>query len=92
MIYNLILFSTKMASLRTAFVQTYQTGHACFSLFTSFSCLLSLTCDDRPQDSAPPLSPKTHTLKSTFEKINHELNINKNRSSWLQSTHANSLV
>ena len=82
-----------MASLRTAFVQTYQTGHACFSFFTSFSCLLTLTCDDRSaQDTSPPLSPRQTTVNSSFKCIRDHLKISQQRATWLSTRPRHSLL
>lgn len=80
-----------MASLRTAFLQTYQTGHTCFSLLTSLSCLYQLSCDDRPQETTSSITPKM-SLASSFAQFDHQLSLSKKMSSWMAETQCSSLV
>lgn len=82
-----------MASLRTAFVQTYSAGNACLSFLHSISSLLSLTYDDRSsQEANSNKMLLTPSVSHSFKKIENSLQTDKDRSNRLQFFSNPSLV
>ena len=63
-----------MASLRTAFMQTYASGNACLSFLHSLSSLLSLNYDDRSaQETSHSHMLLTPSVSKSFKKIKQSL-------------------
>ena len=74
-----------MASLRTAFMQTYSSSNSCLSFLHSLSSLLSLNYDDRPSQESPRHHQiLTQSVSNSFKSIEKTLKIAKDRSMSLQ--------
>ena len=74
-----------MASLRTAFMQTYNCGNCGFSFLTSISCLLYSLSNDECSTDNNLLPTRRSSAQTSFSNINRQLKFEKERSTWICS-------
>jgi hypothetical protein len=83
-----------MATLRTAFMQTYHSTNPCLTFLSTLPCLLSsllTTNDPAPTDDNGPAARKFAKVSCSFDKLNKLFRSDKDRFMWISALYTNSL-
>lgn len=83
-----------MATLRTAFVQTYHSTSSCFTFLSTLPCIISslLNSSDHSASEQKELpSRKFLKVSCSFEKLDRIFRSDKNRILWISTLYTSSL-